>query len=279
MSTVPIPQSHEAVQAGESTMFDSLARLVPDELQAAYYRVLAHTRMLSPDDEMLRILEAMGVLALLTRHTPKDIAEERERFQELLSLNQQSTNQAQQKMLSYVHELDSRLADLPTEVESGLNPEQIAKHLGESLRQHFLASGLPDTVKALQATSATMTSAQRELSSALRALSDSHGGIVAQVERANRTIEHSVESRAKTLDTLLREWKSDLVRIWIPMIAGASLLVGMFGGMEIQGCRDSDDAPAAATTTSPPSAPDPVKAKPKGSATAVTGAMERNEKH
>ena len=83
MSTAPIPQNHEAVAGGESTLFDSLARLVPDELQAAYYRVLAHTRMLSPDDEMLRILEAMGVLALLTRHIPKDIAEEREQFQEL----------------------------------------------------------------------------------------------------------------------------------------------------------------------------------------------------
>src|SRR5215469_4983938 len=59
---------------------------------------------------------------------------------------------------------------------------------------------------------------------ALRALSDSHSGVVAQVERANRKVEHSIESRAKTLDALLREWKADLVRSWIPMIAGASLL-------------------------------------------------------
>jgi hypothetical protein len=58
------------------------------------------------------------------------------------------------------------------------------------------------------------------------------------VRRANR-IEYTLESRAKTMDVLLHEWKSDLLHIWIPMIAGASLLVGMFGGMEIQGCRDS----------------------------------------
>ncbi len=73
MSALPTFQSLEVVTAGEPTMFDSLARLVPDELQTAYYRVLAHTRTLSPDDEMLRILEAMGILALLTRHTPKRI--------------------------------------------------------------------------------------------------------------------------------------------------------------------------------------------------------------
>ena len=77
MNAASLPQNLQIDLAGEPTMFDSLARLVPDELQAAYYRVLAHSRTLSPDDEMLRIFEAMGILALLTRHTPKNIADER----------------------------------------------------------------------------------------------------------------------------------------------------------------------------------------------------------
>lgn len=254
MSAVPTLQSLEVAPAGEPTMFDSLARLVPDELQTAYYRVLAHTRTLSPDDEMLRILEAMGILALLTRHTPKDIADERERLQQLLEAHQQHSEQAQQNMLGYVHELESRLAELPGEIESGLDPKEIAKMLGESLRQHFLRSGVQDTVIALQTTSAAMTSAQKELSTALRALSDSHGGVVAQVERANNRIEYSLESRVKTMDALLHEWKSDLLRTWIPMVAGACMLIGLFGGMEIQGCRD---APAAtpSTTAAVPAAP------------------------
>jgi hypothetical protein len=160
-------------------------------------------------------------------------------LQELLEAHQKLSEQAQQNMLGYVHKLESRLANLPGEIEAGLDPEQIAKMLGESLRQHFLHSGVQDTVSALQTTSAVMTSAQKELSAALRTLSDSHGGVVAQVERANSRIEYSLENRAKTMDALVHEWKSDLLRIWIPMIAGASLLVGMFGGMEIQGCRDS----------------------------------------
>ena len=57
-------------QAETSTLFDELAGLVPEERLTAYYRVIAHTRTLSPNDEMLGILEAMGVLALLTRETP-----------------------------------------------------------------------------------------------------------------------------------------------------------------------------------------------------------------
>jgi len=238
-----------SVAEGEPTLFDSLARLVPEELQTAYYRVLAHTRTLSPDDEMLRILEAMGILALLTRHTPKDIADERERFQEMLDLHQQYSDEAQQKMLGYIRELESRIALLPGEIEAGLDPKQIAKMLGESLRQHFLQSGVLDTVKALQGTSTAMTSAQKELSTALCNLSDSHGGIVAQVEYANNRLTHSLEGRAKTIDSLLHEWKSDLLRIWIPLIAGAAMLIGLFGGIEIQGCRDS--APVATATPTP----------------------------
>ena len=57
-------------QAETPSLFDELAGLVPEERQAEHYRVIAHTRTLTPNDEMLRILEAMGVLALLTRETP-----------------------------------------------------------------------------------------------------------------------------------------------------------------------------------------------------------------
>jgi hypothetical protein len=237
-----------SVAEGEPTLFDSLARLVPEELQTAYYRVLAHTRTLSPDDEMLRILEAMGILALLTRHTPKDIADERERFQELLELHRQFSDEAQQKMLGYVRELDSRIALLPGEIEAGLDPQQIAKLLGESLRQHFLQSGITATVKGLQTTSAALATAQKELSTVLRTLSDSHGGVVAQVESANSRLTYSLESRAKTVDALLHELRGDLLRIWIPLACGATLLVGMFCGMEIQGCRDSPSEAATAPT-------------------------------
>jgi predicted secreted protein len=186
MSTAPVIADVGAAEAGESSMFDSLARLVPEELQTAYYRVLAHTRTLSPDDEMLRILEAMGILALLTRHTPKDIADERERIQAMLDAHLQFSDEAQQKMLEYVHFIEGRLAELPAEIEAGLDPQQIAKILGESLRQHFVSPGVPDTVAGLQATSAAMGNVQKQLVIALRDLTDRDSGIAARVETANR---------------------------------------------------------------------------------------------
>jgi hypothetical protein len=255
MSTVPTLHELDEAQARESTLFDSLARLVPEELQTAYYRVLAHTRTLSPDDEMLRILEAMGILALLTRHTPKDIADERERIQAMLDAHLQFSDEAQEKMLGYVHFIEGRLAELPSEIEAGLDPQQIAKILGESLRQHFVSSGVPETVAGLQATSTAMGNTQKQLIGALRDLTDRDGGVAARVESANRQIVQTIERRTRTLDELVHEFKTDLLRIWIPIITGATMLIGLFAGMEIQGCRDSEPTPITQSSPMPPLTP------------------------
>ncbi len=255
MSTVPTLHELDEAQAGESTLFDSLARLVPEELQTAYYRVLAHTRTLSPDDEMLRILEAMGILALLTRHTPKDIADERERIQAMLDAHLQFSDEAQEKMLGYVHFIEGRLAELPSEIEAGLDPQQIAKILGESLRQHFVSSGVPETVAGLQATSTAMGNVQKQLASALRDLTDRDCGVAARVDSANRQIVQTLERRTQTLDELVHEFKTDLLRIWIPMVTGATMLIGLFAGMEIQGCRDSEPPPVTQSSPMPPRTP------------------------
>jgi hypothetical protein len=255
MSALPTLHDLDEPEARELTLFDSLARLVPEELQTAYYRVLAHTRTLSPDDEMLRILEAMGILALLTRHTPKDIANERERIQQMLDSHIQFSGEAQQKMLGYVHFIEDRLASLPCQVEAGLDPQQIARLLGESLRQHFVQSGVQDTVAGLRATATAMAGAQTKLTRALTELSDSRGGVVAQVESANWRISNTLEERTKVLDSFLREFKTNLLCIWMPIVAGATMIVGLFAGMSIQGCRDSRVQPNASISLQERSCP------------------------
>jgi hypothetical protein len=164
-------------------------------------------------------------------------------------------------MLGYVHELEARISALPGEIEAGLDPQQIAKLLGESLRQHFLQSGITAAVNGLQTTNAALAAAQKELSTALRNLSDSRGGIVAQVESANNRLTYSLESRAKTVDALLHELKGDVLRIWIPMACGAALLIGLFAGIGIKGCRD---ASLAAVETSVPTAAQPATSPPDG---------------
>jgi hypothetical protein len=283
MSTLPaLPQLDEA-EAGESTLFDSLGRLVPPELQTAYYRVLAHTRTLGPDDEMLRILEAMGILALVTRHTPKDIAVERERIQEMLDLHLQFSHESQQKMFEYVHFIEGRLSELPSEIEVGLDPQQIAKILGESLRQHFVQSGVPDTVAGLQATALAMGSVQKQLSGVLRDLTDRDSGVAAKVESANRHVVQSLERRTKALDELLHEFKTDLLRIWIPLATAATMLIGLFAGMEIQGCKDSGPAPVTQSSPMSPLAPSapvsPEEPTVNTSSQRIQGRSSKREQH
>jgi hypothetical protein len=119
-------------------------------------------------------------------YTPKDIADERERIQEMLNHYLQFSDESQDKMLGYVHFIEGRLSELPPQIEVGLDPQQIAKILGESLRQHFVQSGVPDTVAGLQATTAAMGNVEKQLSVAPRELTDRDGGVAAKVESANR---------------------------------------------------------------------------------------------
>jgi hypothetical protein len=79
-------------ESESQTLFDELAGLVPAERLAEYYRVIAHTRTLGPNDEMLRLLEAMGLLALLTRETPAEIAAERKSLQKILESSASQAN-------------------------------------------------------------------------------------------------------------------------------------------------------------------------------------------
>jgi hypothetical protein len=73
-------------------------------------------------------------------------------------------------------------------------------------------------------------------------LSDHRGGVVAQVQSANSRMLDSLEYRARKLDSLVREFKSDLLRIWMPIVIVAALLSGLFLGIALQAHRDSDSA-------------------------------------
>jgi hypothetical protein len=255
MTTSLMPQ-HE-VATGEPSLFDSLSRLVPAELQREYYRVLAHTRSLNPDDEMLKILEAMGILALITRHTPADIAAERERIQEMLDIHLQFASEAQQRMLEYNQLLEGRLAALPSEVEEGLNPEKISKLLGESLRQHLAQTGIEDAANALQQTASALSSAQKRLVATFVNISDPRQGLAAQVESSNKKLDVLLQERIHKLDHLLHNFKSDVLRIWLPIAACCALILGLSGGVSLERYRDAHTEAQSNLTVQTPPTPSP----------------------
>jgi hypothetical protein len=234
------------------SLFDSLARLVPEELQREYYRVVAHVQTLGPEDEMLRILEAMGVLALIIRQAPVEIAAEREQMRDLLEQYLQSTKQTQAGVIEFGKDIDHRLSKLPKEIELGLNPSRIAGLLGESLRQHLAATGMKETVVSLEQTVVQMRTVEATLTSTLRSIADPNYGIASRVEETNRQVSQSVETRAMQISESLRELRSDFLKVWFPVIVSASFVLGICLGTSLQSWRDSTQeafTPAATQTT------------------------------
>ncbi|MFZ3276701.1 MAG: hypothetical protein WA182_07335 [Candidatus Sulfotelmatobacter sp.] len=244
-------------ESESKTLFDELAGLVPAERQAEYYRVIAHTRTLSPNDEMLRILEAMGILALLTRETPAQIAAERKSLRKILEASASQANAVEKRMEEYTSLLESRLTHLPKELETGLDPPRIAKLLGESLRQSFQQSGLPDTARALDQSCSEMNSIQEQLVNVLREVAHPDIGVIEKVRCANDSLLRSMTTRAEQIDDVLGRLESQVWTMWLPVVASAALALGFFLGTWFANERQATpDTRSAAQSQQKPAAPD-----------------------
>lgn len=100
---------------------------------------------------------------------------------------------------------------------------------------------------------------------------------VARRRASGNRLTHSLENRATANDALLHDWKSNLLRIWIPLIAGAARLIGLFGGIEIQSCRDS--VPTAAVTPTQTAVPNVPSPAPQQNGAAVEIPNRRSRSH
>ena len=135
---------------------------------------MAHLRRLPADDEMLRIARAMGFLALVTRQTPAQIATEREKLAAMiLDHSIKAMQSARQDAVALHQQLEERLAQLPAEISEGISPAAIAAKLSESLRQQFVASGIPETAQALAVISKQTKQVAAEFDRSSKQLTDS----------------------------------------------------------------------------------------------------------
>ena len=120
---------------------------------------MLYFRHLRPEDELLRLVEAIGLLALLIREAPHAVAREREEMARLLDTSLATIQAVDKAGQAYQQELDGRLATLPTDLAQGISPDVIARAITESLRQQFVQTGLPATADALTAVSRQLTEA------------------------------------------------------------------------------------------------------------------------
>jgi hypothetical protein len=202
-------------QPAESDFIDDIAALLPTEQRPLWYRDMAHLRRLPPDDEMLRIARAMGFLALVTRQTPAQIAIEREQIASILSDSIKAMQSARQDAIALHRQLDERLTQLPATIAEGISPAAIAGKLSESLRQQFVASGIPETAKALAVVSKQTKQIAGEFDCSSKQLTDSYRGAAGEARRAlnelGASIEYATASAKQAAHdlthTFLREYK------------------------------------------------------------------------
>ncbi len=64
----------------KSDAFDDLAKYVPEERLADFWRMVSRLRQLRPDDEILNIFQAMGVMTFILRDLPSDLIAERKEW-------------------------------------------------------------------------------------------------------------------------------------------------------------------------------------------------------
>jgi hypothetical protein len=62
-------------------IFDDIAKYVPEPHRQPYWRMVAHFRQLKPEDEILNIIFAMGILTFVLRELPAGIIEERKAWE------------------------------------------------------------------------------------------------------------------------------------------------------------------------------------------------------
>jgi hypothetical protein len=187
---------------------------------------------------MLRILEAMGVLALLTRETPAAIATERKLLRSVLESSTSQATAVEKRMEQYATRLESRLTQLPKELETGLDPPRIAKLLGESLRQSFQRSGLPATCSALSQSCAELNSVQKQLLNVLREVAHPDVGVIARTKSANDSLLRSMATRAQQMEDFIVRLEKQIWATWLPVVASAALALGFVLGMWVASARE-----------------------------------------
>jgi len=177
-------------------LIDRIARALPAEVRADYYRELRHCRSLPENDEMLRILRAMQFLVLLIEQAPGQISIERELIEKLLNEVKDHLRETLNASAEYHARLDQRLVELPVEIARGISPEAIAGTIKENLRQHFVRSMLPETAEALAVTSKQMKEVCVEFTATAGNLGHAYQGAAQEARRAVSSIRSEISAAA-----------------------------------------------------------------------------------
>jgi len=206
--------------------------LNPEQREYFYQRML-YFRHLRPDDELLRIVEAMGLLALITREGPLKMASEREQIAEIMKSALESMHSMQESSAVWHEQLDDRLSNLPAEIARGMSPSAIAEKIAESLRQQFAQSGIPQTADALALTAKKMSETTAEFQRSAAALTNCYSGTVKQADSAiadiTRNIRQATDYAERSITAIRTSFLLDY-KLSLAVLSSSALVLGLILG-------------------------------------------------
>ena len=244
---VPPPMSTLTDTTGTRSLLDSIAALLKPEQREYFYRRMAHFENLSPEDDMLRIFEAMGFLTFILRDAPAEMTIEREKLAQLLAINLTHMQAAVRATATYHEKIEARLSQLPAEIAKGLDPAAIATRIGESLRQQLQNAGLQETANDIRAVSSQMTATATGMQKTLAAVSDPHSGVFPRVDAALSRMETNLGQAVNhTADLSTKLYRQ--ARPTLPWVVVAALLLVICGLIY----RWPTASPQASTAPPPP---------------------------
>jgi len=225
-------------------LFTAIATLLEPGQREYFYQRMLYFRHLRPEDELLRLVEAIGLLALLIRDAPHAVALERAQMAQLLETSLATMHAAAEAGQAYHQQLDDRLTRLPADLAQGISPEAIARAITESLRQQFVQSGLPATADALTALSKRVTHATGQFQQAAAQLSGC-ADIAAQARSAMNQVSTSVANATDTVRVAVADLRHQFDLEWIRgvcLLCVAAWVLGLFGGVAFERWRTSGTA-------------------------------------
>jgi hypothetical protein len=195
----------DAPEVGIDELIDMIGRLVPPELKTAYYRVMCHLRDLPEDDEMLRLVFAMGILTLLTRDAPLQIARERELFERTSRAFVVAAERLEATGGEYFRTLDQRMANLPEAIAKGISPREIVSRINDELCRQFRLTTIPTVAKELAATAEAIKAATKEYRDTTAEVNDAWRSAAAKARATIDDIRPSVTHAAEGARQAARE--------------------------------------------------------------------------
>ncbi len=201
-------------------VIDMAGRLIDPQDRETYAALVSYVNSLPPGDELIRLMELLGLLSLMGQRVPDALAD-------LLA-----ELRAQAKAAGDYHaQVDARLADLPKEIAAGVDPKTIAEQMSEVFRQRIEKTGLRDTVGLLGPAVTTLKALSGDLTTSL-------GPVVCQIDSGITKLMAAAEKVDQHNRNLIAEQRArERARGWqIPALAALVVfLIGSVCGILLKG--------------------------------------------